>query len=301
MNTHLPEKNIFITGDLRSKDIGYIISRNSEIDPIDTPHSNILVWHNNEWIEGGNISWNCVATTILSDPFPQLLVVGPFGEVLVMGSGDVHEERINDETHVPNSRAMIRDVKQVKDHVYAVGMQRQVYKRIDHTKWEWIGVSDISHNNDSVRGFESIDGYSENDLYVVGWEGEIWHYNGQDWQQKSSPTNLILNSVLCVNGGAVYACGQCGVLLRNINGHWEVIDHQETISDFWDMAWYKNKLYISTMESLYCYNGKTFEDIDFGIDHPNTCYHLSVSDGLMWSIGSNDILAFNGNEWRRIN
>jgi hypothetical protein len=299
MNNHLTEKLTFVTGTLRSKDIGYVIARDKTLDPIESPQSSILVWHEGDWLEGGTIPWNCVAAAMLSHP-PQLLMAGPFGEVLAMGSGDVHKERISDGTNSPRAKAMIRSVRCIDNHIYAVGMQRQVYKRFDRSKWQWIGP-DAKIPDGGVRGFESIDGFNDRDLYVVGWEGEIWHYNGQNWTQNDSPTNLVLNAVLCIKGGRLaYACGQCGILLRWQMGKWEVVDHQASTLDFWDMAWFDGKLYISTMESLLCFDGETMEIIDFGIDHPGSCYHLSSIDGNLLSIGTNDIMVFDGNDWRRI-
>lgn len=299
MKAHLSEKHKFVTGVLRSKDVGYVVARNKSFDPIESPQSSILVWHNNDWVEAGDLPWNCVAATVLAAP-PQLLVAGPFGEVFVMGSGDVHKERIRDGTHFPKAKAIIRNVRRINNYVYAVGMQRQVYKRHDRTNWQWIGP-EVDISDGSVRGFESIDGFSDSDLYAVGWEGEIWHYNGHRWVQNCSPTNLILNAVVCIaDGGLVYACGQCGTLLRGKNGNWEVVDHQASTLDFWDLAWCDGKLYISTMESLFCFNGEVMEIVDFGIDDLSSCYRLSSIDGSLWSIGDKGIMAFDGTAWRRI-
>ena len=34
---------------------------------------------------------------------------------------------------------------------------------------------------------------------------------------------------------------------------------------------------------------------------PKTCYRLSADDGVLWSIGAKDVLAFDGKTWTRIN
>lgn len=299
MNTKIFGDLTFITGVLRSKEIAYLVARNKTLDPIDYPQSKIFVWHNKEWIDGGNVPWNCVAVTVLKNPFPQMLLVGPVGEALVMGSGDVHQERIGDQDHMPSTKAMIRGVGFIGEHAYAIGMQRQVYKRINAGKWQLVGPHQKNHES-AAGGFESIDGFDEKDIYTVGWNGEIWHYNGRHWIQYDSPTNLILNAVTCAENGMVYACGQCGVLLRGRKDKWEVIDHQKTDLDLWDMTWFNGKLYISSMECLYCLSEDGLKTVDLGGNRQFACYHLTSVDNRMWSIGSDNVMMFDGCKWRQI-
>ncbi len=66
------------------------------------------------------------------------------------------------------------------------------------------------------------------------------------------------------------------------------------------LAWYGGKLYLSTMLGLYTLQGGSLVEVDFGDDAPATCYHLSVADGVTWSFGAKDIMAFDSNTWIRI-
>ena len=85
-----------------------------------------------------------------------------------------------------------------------------------------------------------------------------------------------------------------------IRDRWETIDQEATDSDLWDLEWFAGKLYISTLHALYWLNGDQLELVDFGELIPNSCHSLSSADGLLWSIGENDILAFDGTSWARV-
>ena len=62
-------------------------------------------------------------------------------------------------------------------------------------------------------------------IYAAGWEGEIWHYDGNRWSSICSPTNIILNDICCAGDGNVYAGGRVGMLIVCRRDHWKVIDH----------------------------------------------------------------------------
>jgi hypothetical protein len=62
------------------------------------------------------------------------------------------------------------------------------------------------------------------ELYAVGWQGEIWHYDGEKWHQLPSPTKLVLVDVCCAGDGTVYACGREGLLLKGRDQTWEIVE-----------------------------------------------------------------------------
>ncbi|QDH70347.1 hypothetical protein [Marilutibacter alkalisoli] len=180
-------------------------------------------------------------------------------------------------------------------------MNRQVWRRDDAQQWVSLdqGAKPVDGHKEVV-GFEAVDGFSESDIYAVGWNGEIWQFDGKAWSQKESPTPLVLTRVLCAGDGAVYASGRKGLLLRGCGNAWEIIDHQSMIDDIWDLAWYREELYLSTMHGLFALDGDKLLPVDFGDDTPDSCHRLSVADGVLWSIGGKDIMAFDGAQWKRI-
>ena len=59
-----------------------------------------------------------------------------------------------------------------------------------------------------------IDGTSDSDIYVVGTDGHIFHWDGKAWRGVKSPTKAHLERVRCVDRGEVYICGYEGAFLR---------------------------------------------------------------------------------------
>src|SRR5258708_25181367 len=107
-----------VTGVLRNKDIGYLVLQDDKLDPASSPSTRVVVWHKGEWLEGEATNWNCVSVAVSAAPLQQLIVLGPLGQILAIGSGDVHEERVRDLSHNPSGRSMVRCVQNVGGHVY---------------------------------------------------------------------------------------------------------------------------------------------------------------------------------------
>lgn len=291
----------FVTGAVRFLDLAYIAMSGDELDREKIPHTYFSEWDAGTWRDLGKTLWPTAGVAIARKPIQQMCAVGLYGQVKLAGSGDLHEEQIGTSQDAIRARGPLRGVRTIGEHVYVVGMNRQVWRRDDADQWSSIDQgARPAAGSQAVVGFEAVDGFSERDIYAVGWDGEIWHYDGSTWQQKLSPTNIVLTRVLCAGNGVVYASGRKGLLLSGRDDSWEVIDHASMIDDIWDLAWYQDKLYLSTMYGLFTLDQDKLLAVDFGEDSPDSCYHLSTADGVLWSIGGKDIMAFDGNNWTRI-
>lgn len=268
-------------------------------DAIETSHSQIAFWQNGKWGNSGQVEFTVVSCSVCFYPVRQMVVIGAFGEVFLTGSGDFHEERIGTGSDAPEYRGPLRRVRGIAGKAYATGMQRQVYRRDGINVWTCID-HDMRSDRDQVVGFESIDGYSDNDIYAVGWEGEIWHFDGMCWLQKTSPTNFILTDVCCAEDGNVYVCGRMGLLLRGRDDQWQNIEHGSLNEDIWSLAWFDNALYVATYRGIFRLSDLRLIPVEFDTDFPVTTYRLSVSDNVLWSIGAKDVMSFDGKTWTRI-
>ena len=195
---------------------------------------------------------------------------------------------------------MIRYANSIDGYVYACGMKRQVYKRTGDNNW--IDISAPFPKKNEEVGFESIDGFSENEIYAVGWKGEIWQYTGLKWINRGSLTNLILTSVHCASDGIVYIVGQQGVLIKGRNDSWEIIEWEdEIVYDFWDISFFKDKFYITTINNLYTFEDGRLMEVDFNDTQVLSFFGLTQAEGVMWSIGAKDVLSFDGTSWKKYN
>ena len=242
-----------------------------------------------------DVKWNCVSVCSPTFPKVQMVALGEYGQVLIFGADEEREERVTSE------ELEFREVREVAGKAYACAMDRKLFRRDGPDQWTPIhGHMPDEPGPDVVVGFESIHGISERDMYAVGWHGEIWHYNGLAWKQEGSPTSVLLNRVYCAPNGYVYACGLAGTLLRGKEGQWVQIAEDDAGIDLWDMAWFDNRLWVSSLSGLYTLEGDSLVPLEFDDDVPETCSRLDARDGILWSVGSDDIMQFDGETWSRI-
>ncbi|MGB1257582.1 MAG: hypothetical protein ACPG51_17060, partial [Thiolinea sp.] len=152
-----------------------------------------------------------------------------------------------------------------------------------------------------TRGFEAIAGFSEKQIYAVGWAGEIWFYDGISWERLDSPTNTILTSASCGGDGNVYIAGQNGCIIKGNRDKLELLTEDDFTVDIWDTAYFQNRIYLAGMQSLFFLDeNNKIQPVDFGEEYPQTCNHLTHAENVLWSIGSSDIFSFDGHTWKRI-
>lgn len=291
----------YVTGVVRKKNLGYLVLSDDEVSKKRISNSGFVQWRDGKWGDGGDTNWLTAAVAITNHPLEQLIALGENGTVLLLGSGDRHEEQIGSGKFSPKSRGPMRGIRNIGGNIYVVGMNRQVYRREGLNNWVSIdNGARPSAKSEEVVGFESIDGFSETEIYAVGWEGEIWKYDGKAWTQLDSPTNYVLVNVCCGGNGHTYACGRNGMLVRGRGDKWDIVGQENVTDDIWGLAWFNSKLYISTMDSIYTLEEDELEIVDMGKDQAKTCYHLSAADGVLWSIGAKDVMSYNGKKWTRI-
>lgn len=298
MQIDLKSRNTVVTGAVRYRDLIYLASHP------DSVAAEVPVSHFHAIDEGllgfiGGNAWHTASITICKYPHEQMLAMSAHGEIRLFGSGLDSEELISTPDGSPETRGLLRKVRNIGQRAYAVGMNRQVYRRDGEGLWVCLDQA-IRPAPSEVKGFEAVDGFAENDLYAAGWDGEIWHFNATSWQVCPSPTNLVLTSLLCAADDQVYAAGQRGLLLKGRQSSWQFIEQEAMRDDIWDLAWFEGQLYVATYRGLYSLVNEQLVPVDFGDERPTSFYHLSAADGVLWSFGAKDIMAFDGSRWQRI-
>ena len=302
MPGHWTDLYSFVTGAIRRNDLAYLVLSNDNANEAKIPLSAVVQWKPSGWGDGGQTMWRTAGAAITKHPLEQLILVGEFGGALVLGGGDRHEEAIESTDSRPTDRGPLRGVRRLGEAIYVVGMDRQVYRREGANAWSSCdqGIP-RDPNPRSISGFEALDGFSERDLYAVGWNGEIWNRFDERWQQEASPVGQVLLDVCCGGDGFIYACARNGVLVRGKRGHWEVLDLGVFSEDLWSLAWFNGRLYAASMETVFVLGDDgQLASVDMGNDRAKTCYDLITGPGVMWSIGAKDVMSFDGQQWARI-
>jgi hypothetical protein len=148
-------------------------------------------------------------------------------------------------------------------------------------------------------GFNAIDGVSEDDIFAVGFGGEIWRRKQGTWKIMDSPTNVVLTALRVVTPDLVFACGQQGTLLRARGGNWEVIAHGTTEQDFWGIEWYRDRLYVASADALYVLDeNDDLQKVKLNLKGKFTFSHLHQNDGVLLSVGPKHVLyTEDGSTW----
>ncbi len=268
-----------------------------------TDHSAILRWLDGDWahrttdvgvrgmsvVEGGKLT---------------LLNMGINGKIIEFTFPGENVEFVDLSDDGPSDLLHLRCIRRIGDHVYVAGMARRMYRRATPGKWEAIdkGVYVPRSKPDRDVGFNSIDGFSEDAIYAVGYRGEIWRFDGNVWQQQSSPTNVALTCVKCTGEKMVYAAGLAGVILRSGDGvNWEAIDHDTTEDDFWGMTLFQNRLYLATYNGVFVFDDDDLIPVKMNLPRILSTAYLDSNDGVMWSVGPKD-MAFtqDGITWKEV-
>jgi hypothetical protein len=291
----------FVTGGPRLPEFGYIVLTLDDLSKDRTRHSVLSLWVKGQFAKITETAWHAAGLAVLTQPREHAVVVGEGGLAIAYGlRGYLVREQVATGANGPEGRGPLRGVRAIDNKVYVVGMDRQAYLRVAERSWQRIEQGLYGAQPGNTVGFESVDGYGPTEIYAVGWDGEIWQFDGVHWKQHASPTNLVLTDVCCGGDGSVYACGRRGLLLVGRGSAWTVIDQDVIHEDIWSLAWCGDTLYLSSFEALYAKRGDTIEVVEMEEHDPTTFYKVVAFGNLLWSVGAKDVMAYDGTSWSRI-
>lgn len=293
----------FLSCFVQEKSVFRLVSQIDELKDHGSTSSRLMKWVRAEkkWY-AHDLDWHATRICAPAKPSPHLIAVGPSGIVYAASPSSSAEEEIDPTDDGPRRRGDIRDLRIIDDEVYAAGMGRQVYRRTGANQWTREDAGVVQQRGViAVSGFNAIDGLSKNDVYAVGFGGEIWRRLNRQWRQIDSPTNVVLHRVRAVEPNLVYACGQGGVLLRGHGDQWDRIDHDATEEDLWGMEWYRERLYVAGDDGLFRLEpGDRLARVN-ARNAAATYRHLHAADGVLLSSAPKSVLyTEDGSRWNDI-
>lgn len=194
----------------------------------------------------------------------------------------------------------LRRVVAVNGEFMACGMNRVVLLRQALGRWASVGPG-AKQGDPAIVGFEDIDGWSAEEIYAVGWHGEIWWRDRGKWKQVDSPTNTTLSSLAIGTDGVAYAVGHDGTLVKGRRDQWRLVD-TGMLANLKDVSASDGVVRVCSDFALYTLTPSgLMPDDDFADeDRPATCLHLLPAPGAVFSLGTKDLFIRDGGPWRRI-
>lgn len=230
----------------------------------------------------------------------ELFLVGEYGEcATVSRNGTMVLEQITIDGETPEERGPLRAGIAWSHGIVVVGMDRQVCFRGENGQWSAMEVGLSPTGEGETPGFEAIAADANGGLVTVGWDGEIWRYDGTRWIQVDSPTNRIL-TCLCQDGqGEFFAGGRNGLLIRGSGDRWTAIDDSGCADDLWGLGSIGGEIFAASLRRLYRWNGTMLELVDSD-DMPSSFATFACGMETLWSIGSKAILVHSAHGWKHI-
>jgi hypothetical protein len=111
MAKHWTDLFSYVTGAIRYNDLGYMVMTFDAAEEMTIPSSSIVQWEPEGWGDGGQVKWRTAGVAIAKHPLEQCIIVGEFGNVLLAGNGDRHEETIKTDNTSPADKGPLRGVR----------------------------------------------------------------------------------------------------------------------------------------------------------------------------------------------
>jgi len=211
--------------------------------------------------------------------------------------GDIEQEGI---------AGYVTNMREIGTSLYVCGMNGQIYRRPPEGGWLAIDgglCKPMTYIYDEPSNlFTCIDGNSECDVYVVGMQGVVYHYDGWNWQKVPVPTDEHLQWIRCYGQNEVYICGDNGVLLKGSakKGFKDVSSVEDNLT-WWCLCKFGDKVYLSSTQGLYAWDGENITPVVTGLEPEIETWRVD-SDGekALWSLGTKDLAWFDGTHWQRL-
>ncbi len=195
----------------------------------------------------------------------------------------------------------IRAIKVIGNHIYTGSTGNQIHRRDAAKKWTLISQEprEYAHKlgNSSVS---SLDGYSENEIYFSGQEGNLWYFDGKYWEKIfGMPESINFEYVLCSDDGKVYAIdshGQGVAVGRGKDFTFIPMKKEDPANGGITFAatHYKGKIYLARY-SMYEFRGDHWVKANIpgvygGVEH------LASKDGMLFIGTPYSLKIYNGKE-----
>ena len=201
--------------------------------------------------------------------------------------------------------AVVTQVIRIGQNVYTVGGPRRMYRR--GGVGQWIDVTanlalpkDVDKPGKGLSYlWQDATGFSEQDIYVAGGDGDVWHFDGKKFTQCSFPSNELLFNVCCASDGNVYVGGNMGSIYVGREHKWKKLADGSFSVRWKDIAFFAGRLWCGSDYGLWeLKDGKLVRaDVPADVQLVSGAIDISPDGKLMLTAGPDGAALFDGQRW----
>ncbi len=291
----------FVDGCVIEHDYVYVAAKADALDPMEYDFSRMFFNDRGEWVYH-DLEWDVKSVCVQRAAEPRSYVAMSLqGDIEYQVVGGSRMEKIPGAGTLDGGGAM-SEIREIGGVLMACGFEGQVYWR-SPKGWQMLGggLAQFAKKDWPVH-LTSIDGSSFDDVIAVGFHGRIFHFNGKDWSEMDSPTNVHLERVRVVDEGRhILICCNNGTVLQGDRHGLAVAPIDGFKGHLWGIALYQGKVYVAHLGGLMVFDGKAWAPVDMALDKslglPEDGYRLDAHDGVLWSFGPKRVACFDGKTW----
>jgi len=246
---------------------------------------------------------NFLYIEVLKESGGEVLLSTVRGQFARVVGEDVSEESIMDMDNGPMVHGMLSCLRTIGGRVYAAGMGRQVYRRTGPGAWERFdrdSLESLETAGDDAKGFQAIDGLSEDKIAACGFGGEIWLWTKGKGRRVDSPTNVLLFGLRWLTPEICLACGQKGIIVRGDGDVWTILEHDQGEIEFRHLEVFRDTAYLTSPQGLFVLReGQPLAPIGEVLPDSKRFHLLHARAGALWAFGSGHLAwTTDGKTWQ---
>ncbi len=198
---------------------------------------------------------------------------------------DIESAYFDDEELLMNTQNCgANSIRLIGKHFYLADAGNEIWRRESPKTWTMISQDPRAYRKQlGDSGFESVDGFSEEELYASGDDGCLWAYVNKEWNKVPVAKKWYFDNILCADDGKVYAVGNQGQIVygRGKEFHRIEVEEKDEI-DVMSICFYQGKLYAGGLEGFYTFDFTQKKWVNPQINGILKAEFIAAKDGVMF-------------------